>query len=296
MSETMHVTTSTAILHPNILGNRAFGIEEIPGIIKAAGFDGLDWSLWEFCLRGSKGFEGFMNASDWERTVYSLREAGDAAGIPCKQTHCVSVNADIYRKLDHEQLRIMEKRCLSASSILGAEWTVIHPFSLTEGDRAESIRFFAEYLKPLQELAHRLKVGIAVENMILRSDAPHRFCSSAEELMELVDTMNDPLVGCCWDTGHANISREDQYASLTMLGHRVKALHIDDNYGTDIDLHLLPYEGKINWDDVIKALFEIGYHHDFAFEHALNPTPAQVMPLQLRYMRCLGETMINHRC
>ncbi len=292
----MHIATSTAILHPNVIKDKALAMEEIPGIIKAAGFDSLDWSLWEFCIRENKGFEGFMTDPDWESTINRLREAGEAAGISCKQTHCISVNADIYQKLDHNQLRIMEKRCLIASSILGAEWTVIHPFSLTEGDRAASIRFFAEYLKPLQEVAHRYQVGIAVENMILRSATPHRFCSSAEELMELVDAINDPLAGCCWDTGHANISRQNQYDSLTMLGHRVKALHIDDNYGTDIDLHLLPYEGNINWDDVMKALFNIGYQNDFAFEYALNKTPAQVMPLRLRYMQYLGETMMNNYC
>ena len=89
-------------------------------------------------------------------------------------------------------------------------------------------------------------------------------------------------------------SCDDQYEALTLLGHRVKALHIDDNYGTARDVHLLPYEGLIDWSKVLRALHEIGYEHDFAFEHALNPTPHAVMPAQLRYMCALGREMLSN--
>lgn len=120
------------------------------------------------------------------------------------------------------------------------------------------------------------------------------FAAKAEELCALVDAFNNPLVGCCWDTGHGMISGDDQYEALTLLGHRVKALHIDDNYGTARDVHLLPYEGLIDWSKVMRALREIGYDHDFAFEHALNPTPHAVMPAQLRYMCALGREMLSN--
>ena len=135
-------------------------------------------------------------------------------------------------------------------------------------------------------------MGIAIENM--PDITQKRFCCKAEELCALVDAFNNPLVGCCWDTGHGMISGDDQYEALTLLGHRVKALHIDDNYGTARDVHLLPYEGLIDWSKVMRALREIGYDHDFAFEHALNPTPHAVMPAQLRYMCALGREMLSN--
>ena len=125
--------------------------------------------------------------------------------------------------------------------------------------------------------------------------SPERLAACApEELCALVDAFSNPLVGCCWDTGHGMISGNDQYEALTLLGHRVKALHIDDNYGTARDVHLLPYEGLIDWSKVLRALREIGYDHDFAFEHALNPTPHAVMPAQLRYMCALGREMLSN--
>ena len=125
-------------------------------------------------------------------------------------------------------------------------------------------------------------MGIAIENM--PDITQKRFCCKAEELCALVDAFNNPLVGCCWDTGHGMISGDDQYEALTLLGHRVKALHIDDNYGTARDVHLLPYEGLIDWSRVLRALHEIGYDHDFAFEHALNPTPHAVMPVSYTHL------------
>lgn len=287
----MRISTSTAVLHPGVLPHPSYELEQIPALIRDAGFDSLDWSLWHFCLHDNRRFEGFMNAPDWEKRIHGLRAADEAAGLPCAQTHCVSVNTQTYESLDHAQLRVLEERCLIASGILGAKWMVIHPFAPAGMKGEAAIRFFCEYLKPLQALAHRHQVGIAVENMILRGE--YRFCSHAGELAALVDAIDDPLVGCCWDAGHGHLSGESQDAAIAMLGSRVKALHIDDNFGHGADHHLLPYEGTIDWDAVLGALAKVGYRNDFAFEHALAPLPASVMPQQLRYMRCLGQAMLR---
>ena len=286
----MRLSTSTAILHSKL--DRAIPLTDIPAVIRAAGFDSLDWSTWQFCLQGGKLFAGLMNHDDWETQISALREADERAGIVCRQTHCVSTNYTRYQTLDAQQLRLLELRCIRSAAILGAEWMVIHPFAPEGASREEGVAFFREYLKPLLELAEKLGIGIAIENM--PDITQKRFCCKAEELCALVDAFNNPLVGCCWDTGHGMISGDDQYEALTLLGHRVKALHIDDNYGTARDVHLLPYEGLIDWSKVLRALREIGYDHDFAFEHALNPTPHAVMPAQLRYMCALGREMLSN--
>lgn len=284
----MRLSTSTAILHHHF--DYALTLTDIPAVIRAAGFDALDWSTWQFCLQGGKVFAGLLNDDAWEAQINALREADERAGIVCRQTHCVSTNYARYQTFDAAYLRLLEQRCIRTAAILGAEWMVIHPFAPEGTAREEAIRYFCEYLKPLEELAGRLGVGIAIENM--PDITQKRFCCKAEELRALVDAFNNPLVGCCWDTGHGMISGDDQYEALTLLGHRVKALHIDDNYGTARDVHLLPYEGLIDWSKVLRALREIGYDHDFAFEHALNPTPHAVMPEQLRYMCALGREML----
>lgn len=95
----------------------------------------------------------------------------------------------------------------------------------------------------------------------------------------LIDELNDPLIGACWDTGHGNRPKFmnagkdpspesdsiDQYQNLVRLGKRLKALHVHDNNCFEDD-HLIPYHGKICWDRVIAALDEIEYEQFFTFE------------------------------
>ena len=43
-----------------------------------------------------------------------------------------------------------------------------------------------------------------------------------------------------------------------MLGNRIEALHLHDNFGED-DLHRMPYTGNIDWDSVLDTLKEVKY-------------------------------------
>jgi sugar phosphate isomerase/epimerase len=93
--------------------------------------------------------------------------------------------------------------------------------------------------------------------------------STADDLNEILDRIDHPLFGVCWDTGHANLCDLDQYAELKKLGSRLEGLHVHDNYGTrapGCDLHQFPYWGNVNFDGVISALLEIGYKGTFNFE------------------------------
>lgn len=289
----MQISTSSAILHPHVINDDPFLITDIPGVLAEAGFEKIDWSLWEFCLRDNTTFEGLLTQDDWQEQIGMLRRATREAGITCGQTHCVSVNWKTYQKLDPVMLRKLEKRCTIASGMLGAECMVIHPFAPPQMTLSESISFFAEYLKPIIDLASEYKVKIAIENMIERSNQPHRFCSDVNDLYALIGHLDHPMVFACWDTGHANLSGQNQYDGITKLGDKLIALHINDNFGGNNDLHLLPYEGQIPWDQVMNALRDIRYIHDFTFEHALNHTPRHVISSQLAYMCALGHHMVE---
>ena len=292
----MKLSTSTAILHPSTLKENSIDIRTIPFLLKEAGFESVDWSVWNFCLQGGKVFDGLLNEDNWQDQIKELAEADEKAGIPCDQTHCVSVNSAGYQRLDKAHLRTLEERCLISSAMLGAKWMVIHPFENAEIENRDfetNCAFFYEYLKPLIELAHRFQVGIAVENMIQRPDlTPRRFCADASQLHDFVAYVNDPLVGCCWDTGHGHLSGQNQRDSLLLLAPYLHATHIDDNFGNDYDAHLLPLEGKIDWCGVLETLKELNYQDAFAFEHALNPMPKEIIPLQLRYMASLGKQLL----
>ena len=100
--------------------------------------------------------------------------------------------------------------------------------------------------------------------------------------------MNHPLLGACWDTGHAVMDGKfDQYADLKELGGNLKAVHIHDN-GVHSDQHLAPYCGKLQLDSIVKGLIDIDYKGAFTFEsdsflnHCNGNGPLQKLPLEIR--------------
>jgi sugar phosphate isomerase/epimerase len=105
---------------------------------------------------------------------------------------------------------------------------------------------------------------------------------------DFISYMNHPLLGACWDTGHAVMDKKfDQYAELKELGGNLKAIHVHDN-GIHSDQHLAPYCGKLQLDSIIKGLIDIDYKGSFTFEsdaflnHCNGDGPLQKLPLEIR--------------
>jgi sugar phosphate isomerase/epimerase len=122
------------------------------------------------------------------------------------------------------------------------------------------------YLSPYIEEAKRVGVCIAVENMVDFGGFRRRYCGGdVWELIDLVDTINDPSVGICLDTGHALLVGSEIRTLINKLGHRIETLHIHDNDGWD-DQHLTPYMGILDWDRFIAGMRDIGYTGALSFE------------------------------
>ena len=79
---------------------------------------------------------------------------------------------------------------------------------------------------------------------------------------------NDPSVGFCWDTGHEmcyNHSKD----MLSLYGDKLICTHLNDNLGIRNyegkityldDLHLLPFDGIADWDNLAARLKAHNYH------------------------------------
>jgi sugar phosphate isomerase/epimerase len=120
-----------------------------------------------------------------------------------------------------------------------------------------------------------------------------RFCGGdPEELIDLVDTINDPGVGMCIDIGHANNSGIYVPDFIRMAGSRLKCTHVNDNLA-DKDTHLPPFMGSVDWRGVMSALREIGYDGDFSYE--INPQrfPAETVDVWLRFLHDLGQRLLQ---
>ncbi|MBE6577020.1 MAG: sugar phosphate isomerase/epimerase [Ruminococcaceae bacterium] len=101
-------------------------------------------------------------------------------------------------------------------------------------------------LDTLMKHAEDKGVKIAFENL-----------SNAQNLLILLE--NIPNAGFCWDCGHQYCNTNDT-RFMHHVGDRVIALHIhDNNCIRREDLHLIPYDGKVDYEEVAYDIAKSGY-------------------------------------
>jgi sugar phosphate isomerase/epimerase len=121
-------------------------------------------------------------------------------------------------------------------------------------------------LMQVVESAERANINVAVENTYAIDHIAYVFAHISSERL-----------GFCFDSGHQNCitPRRDLLAEF---GNRLMALHLNDNYGPhyvnpeepvyekgtkewgiQLDRHLLPYEGTVNWGKLARKLKKTPY-------------------------------------
>ena len=251
---------------------------------RQAGFRVMDFNFYDQERPGMP-----MNFPNWREWLYDVRKFSDQIGVTFSQTHPNFYNLfdenDPDKDWNYEKVR----RGIIGSGILGAKWAVFHVGTILkengEPDDEASFRANLEYLRPLVELAHENHTGLALENL-----GPDSFARNEDNLIRLVDALDDPAVGICWDFGHANFTHLDQRACLLKIGKRLKATHVQDNHGV-CDEHLPPFFGNINWKEMVDTLREIEYEGDFTYEiqNITRTLPEAGRDTLLRYFVELGE-------
>lgn len=110
----------------------------------------------------------------------------------------------------------------------------------------------------LVKFAKKHKVKIALENL----DQP-----SYKHFKYVMDNINDKNLGFCYDAGHHQLYIPN-IDLLKKYGDRILAIHLHDNlmdwtYGYDWtrDLHILPFDGKIDYNKIIKKLAATKYNN-----------------------------------
>lgn len=291
----MKLSTSHGICRKNHDTNQLYTPAESLGAIKAAGYDSVDIDLWSLCRPGAP-----LTGDDWEATVEDFGTAAATVELPIFQTHANTMSglewddpAYPYRELQH----ITTLRCIEAARRLGANCVVMHPFNLAHAplySTTENRKACMAYLAPYVEAAKKAGLRVAVENMIDFNRRHRRYCGGdIYELIDLVDTINDPDVGICVDTGHANISGMNAGDAIRAAGKRLIALHINDNHSSlGKDEHLLPYFGDVNWKNVMQAIAEVSFGGHFTYEIGSKLISDALMPAWLRYTVEVGRQLI----
>lgn len=282
-AERMAFSTSTNIHQAQDGRAHAYAVTQSIDALHAAGFTHADVTLAAWCAP-----DGPMAQPNWQAWVGEIGEALSRHGMAANQTHTLFY----LHKADAETLAFQERmveRCLRASAMLGAPWTVMHILRVADlgtRDADEAMDRNEAYFRPYGEMARRYGVGIAIENGL--TGLYHH----AADLLELVRRLNDDAFGICWDTGHANIVCPDQGPEIRSLGRHLKALHLNDNHGVK-DEHLLPFFGTVDFAAVMAAVRDTGFSGVLTLESAgsVRPLPACMRPEALRLAAATGEAL-----
>ncbi len=108
-------------------------------------------------------------------------------------------------------------------------------------------------LKEIVDYAQSLDVKVAFENTKIKG--------YLEYVIENIDNEN---VGICFDSGHYHVHFKDEL-DFSKFKNRIFAIHLHDN-DQSADLHLIPFDGTLNWEKLVKDLKENNYNGPITME------------------------------
>ena len=148
------------------------------------------------------------------------------------------------------------RHCIDVSAAIGAGVNVLHIGNQSYEDACR-------ILEPVCRYAAEKNVEIALENT--------KGLEDMEFILKLARTVDAPNIGICVDTGHANLRDLGAPRAIRMAGSLLLTTHLQDNLG-ERDDHMPPGMGVIDWEDVFRALDEIGYERTLMLELTDAPT------------------------
>ncbi|MBQ3074929.1 MAG: sugar phosphate isomerase/epimerase, partial [Clostridia bacterium] len=232
------------------------------GLIREAGFEAVDWNLnlqwhkgrvkscWnrESIQSGQSIRQNCIYDEEMEQ-IYAHYEPSLKAikkyGLSITQAHAP------YHTYSSKNLPFADyatetyQKVLKLCGYAGCPWVVIHGFSrVADDDGITSRDVYNANMKMYRALiptALESGVMILLENLFTNCNN-RKFsavCSDPHEAVSYIDTLNEiagrEVFGLCFDVGHLNLVRSAIPEYVSILGKRIKALHIHDNDG-DRDL------------------------------------------------------------
>lgn len=239
----MNIVTTTCVFPPE------HSVEGALLRLAALGYRHLDLAI-DYCVHNA---DCPILEDGWEKWANALRELAEKNGVSYTHSHAfgnAALGAELFR-------------CFGVCRVLGAKYTVVHPIhkradgGVIEGDD-EFLSVNVPAYQALLEEAEKNNVILLSENLLWGATIPPASISA------LVDEVNSPYFGWCYDAGHAN-ARGTGSKALLEVTHVPLSLHIHDNRGRRDD-HMLPGDGNIDWKEFLDVLLEIGYKGDVVME------------------------------
>ena len=234
------------------------------------------------CEFADNGAESVVLTDEWGKRLVKepgfyttllgwLRESGMKI-FECHGLWSIAYDLNITDRPRRRAMIEEHKLCMEYAANLGCRTYVMHigAFDCYYKDTTleEMRRLAVESLEKLIPAAEKLGIIIAIENSFEPSNTP-------DEVLYFLNYFNTPVLGCCFDTGHANIMAKTpgkdpaKYASYMnvcwkngvveeadafgKLAPHIVTCHLHDNDGYG-DAHNLPGTGTIDWKTLIPAL------------------------------------------
>jgi sugar phosphate isomerase/epimerase len=203
-------------------------------------------------------------------TLDQARELGAytaSLGMQSWSVHAESPGGFVLGQTVEEATRYL-LNAIEVCHAVGARVVVVHApilLGLTLGDLPDLRALLAQdlaVLRTAQARAIELDVALALENG--RALAHWVYVLTLIERL-VADQLDADHLGVCVDTGHANLGDLGAPRAIRMAGPRLLTLHLHDNWG-EVDDHLPPGRGTIDWPDVMAALREVGYARPLQLE------------------------------
>lgn len=211
------------------------------------------------------GFEAYF--VDWndDTDVAEIKAHGDSLGMIFQSIHAPFTKvAAMWKDDEAPAAEAVEEliRCVNVCADNEVPIMICHAFIGFKDHTPTPIGI--ERFRMVVEAAQKRGVKVAFENT-----------EGEEYLAALMDAfVGYDNVGFCWDTGHELCYNRGK-DMLALYGDRLLCTHLNDNLGikdfygqiTYIDdLHLLPFDGVADWEDITRRLNQHHYNGILTFE------------------------------
>lgn len=260
-------------------------------MLAEAGFEGVDYSFY-----GLEAGDDLLEKSDAGLKDFAARikEEAERHSLALLQAHA-TFNFKYGENFDSPNYTDILKS-LRAAGALGIPHIVVHSVKCPCGVDSDKVN--REYYRSFIPYCEEYGIKIAVENLFKHDKLRERYdgiLSTPEWMTSFVKSLESDRFITCLDLGHTALSGVEPETYIRgMSPDLLLALHVQDvDYRGD--RHWLPYFGKLNWDEITKALGEIGYRGDLTFEilHFIDRYPPDFLPEALRFAAVTGKYLIS---
>jgi sugar phosphate isomerase/epimerase len=185
--------------------------------------------------------------------------------------HSLSSPNEVVRQDSLDYMR----QCVDNAVILGAGIVLLVPgCSLHGQDVQDAHRRMVDSIDEICRYAAQYGVRLGIEPA---NPVASNLVNTASDALAIINELRHPSLGVVLDTGHINLVQESAQVAIECLGNLLLQFHVNDNDGRR-QQNLIPGEGTVDFDGVIRLLRAVGYGGflsvELAWDYTANPVPA----------------------